>query len=86
MPLQSLEMKPHGCTSFISRAKNQGLKPQSFAVQAQNFIDTSRRVTFLVLVALYGTNGSNAVKGAALLLRIILDISTDHFGHQRGPK
>jgi len=57
MALQSLEMKPHACASFISRAKNQGLKRQNFADQAQNFIDTSRRVNSLVLVALYGTNG-----------------------------
>jgi hypothetical protein len=50
-------MKQHMCTSFILRAKNQGLKQQNFADQAQNFIETSRRVNFLVLVALYGTNG-----------------------------
>jgi hypothetical protein len=45
MALQSLEMKPHACASFISRAKNQGLKRQNFAHQAQNLIDTSRRVS-----------------------------------------
>ena len=53
--LLSLEMKQHTGASFISRAKNQGLKQQNFADQAQNFIETSRRVNFLVLVALYGT-------------------------------
>ena len=57
MPLQSLETKQHVCSSFMLQAKIQGLKQQNFADQAQNFIETSRRVNFLVLVALYGTNG-----------------------------
>ncbi len=57
MPLQSLEMKQHVCVSFITQAKTQGLKQQNFADEAQNFVETSRRVNFLVLVALYGTNG-----------------------------
>jgi len=42
---------------ILLQAKNQGLKQQKFADQAQNLIGTGRRVISFVLVPLYGTNG-----------------------------
>ena len=52
----SVETKAHECASLISRATNQGSKHQNFADQARNFIEASKRVKSLVLMALDNTD------------------------------
>ena len=48
--------KARECASLISRATHQGSKHQNFADQARNFIEASKRVKSLVLMALDNTH------------------------------
>ena len=53
---RSVETKAHECANLMSRATIQGSKHKIFADQARNFIEASKRVKSLVLMALDNTH------------------------------
>jgi hypothetical protein len=62
--------KARECASLISRATHQGSKHQNFADQARNFIEASKRVKSLVLMALDNTHRMKWNSSAKHLVRL----------------